>query len=72
MLMSRPKYLASEKGRKTSFVLSIRDYGPLIQRLQDMQQDIEDALELEQAVETATGFREYAEIREELRTEGTL
>lgn len=72
MLMSRPKYLASEKGRKTSFVLSISDYGPLIQRLQDMQQDIEDALELEQAVETATGFREYAEIREELRTEGTL
>ncbi len=72
MLMSRPKYLASEKGRKTSFVLSISDYGPLIQRLQDMQQDIEDALELEQAVETATGYREYAEIREELRTEGTL
>lgn len=72
MLMSRPRYLASEKGRKTSFVLSISDYGPLIQRLQDMQQDIEDALELEQAVETTTGFREYAAIREELRTEGTL
>lgn len=50
MLMSRPKYLASEKGRKTSFVLSIRDYGPLIQRLQDMQQGIEDGLELEQRV----------------------
>jgi len=58
MLMSGPKYLASKKGRKTSFVLSMSDYGPLIQRLQDMQQDIEDGLELEQAVETATGFGE--------------
>ncbi|MDE0429004.1 MAG: hypothetical protein OXH98_04455 [Caldilineaceae bacterium] len=61
--MSRPRNLASEKARKVSFVLSIRDFGPLIQRLQDMQQDIEDGLELEQAVETATGFGEYAEIR---------
>jgi len=72
MFMSRPKSVASEKGRKASFVLSISDYGPLIQRLQEMHQEIEDALELEQAVETATGFREYAEIREELQRDGKL
>ena len=72
MFMSKPKYLANAKGRKTSFVLSISDYGPLIQRLKDMHQEIEDALELDQAVETATGFREYAEIREELQRDGKL
>ena len=72
MLMSRPKYLANEKRRRASFVLSIDDYGPLLQRLQDMHQDIEDALELDYAVETATGFRDYAEIREELQRDGKL
>ena len=50
MFMSRPRNLASEKARKVSFVLSIRDFGPLIQRLQDMQQGVEDGLELEQRV----------------------
>lgn len=72
MLVSRQEYLAGKKGRKTSFVLSNGDYGPPMQRLQHLQQDIEDASELEQAVGTATGFREYVEIREELQKDGKL
>ena len=68
MLDINPKYLVSEKGRKTAVVLSMKDYRSLMQRLEDL----EDALDLDEAVETATGFREYTEIRTELRKEGKL
>lgn len=64
----KPKYLVNEKGRKTAAVLKMKEYRALMQRLQDL----EDALELDEAVETATGFREYAEIRTELQSEGKL
>ncbi len=59
----KPKYVVNEKGRKTAVVLSIKDYRALMQRLQDL----EDALDLDHAVETATGFRPYTEIRAELQ-----
>lgn len=68
VLNIRPKYLVNEKGRKTAAVLSMKDYRALMQRLQDL----EDALELDEAVETATDFREYTEIRAELQNEGKL
>ena len=68
MLNINPKYLVNEKGRKTAAVLSMKDYRSLMQRLEDL----EDALDLDEAVETATGFREYTEIRAELRREGKL
>ena len=62
MLNIKPKYVVDEKGRKTAVLLSIKDYRALMQRLEDL----EDALDLDRAVETATGFREYSEIRAEL------
>lgn len=68
MLDIKPKYVVDEKGRKTATVLSMKDYRALMQRLQDL----EDALDLDRAVETATSFREYAEIRAELQKEGKL
>ena len=68
MLAIRPKYLVYEKGRKTAAVLSMKEFRALIQRLEDL----EDALELEQAAESATGFREYAEIRAEQQKDGRL
>lgn len=68
MLDIKPKYVVDEKGRKTATVLSMKDYRALMQRLQDL----EDALDLDRAVETATSFREYAEIRAELKKEGKL
>lgn len=68
MLDIKPKYVVDEKGRKTATVLSMKDYRALMQRLQDL----EDALDLDRAVETATSFREYAEIRAELEKEGKL
>ena len=68
MLNIKPKYLVNDKGRKTAAVLSMKDYRSLMQRLEDL----EDALDLDEAVETATGFREYTEIRAELQKEGNL
>ena len=64
----KPQYLVDETGRKTAAVLSMKEYRALMQRLQDL----EDTLELDEAVETATGFREYVEIRAELQTDGKL
>ncbi len=68
MLNINPKYLVDQKGRKTAAVLSMKDYRLLIQRLEYL----EDALDLDEAVETATDFREYSEIRSELQKEGKL
>ena len=68
MLNVKPKYLVNERGRKTSVVLSMKDYQRLLQRLEDL----EDALALDEAVETATGFRGYNEIRAELQREGKI
>lgn len=63
MFNIKPKYVVDEKGRRTAGVLSIKDYRALMQRLEDL----EDALDLDRAVETATGFWEYSEIRSELQ-----
>ena len=68
MLNIKPKYLVDQKGRKTAAVLSMKDYRLLMQRLEDL----EDALDLDEAAGTATDFREYSEIRSELQKEGKL
>ena len=65
MLNIKPKYVVDKKGRKTAIVLSIKDYRALMQRLEDL----EDALDLDRAVESATGFRPYSEIRAELQVD---
>ena len=52
MLNIKPKYVVDEKGRKTAVVLSIKDYRALMQRLQDL----EDALDLDRAVERQRVF----------------
>ena len=63
MLNINPRYLVDDAGRKTGAVLSMKDYRVLMRRLEDL----EDTLELDCAVEKATGFRAYAEIRKDLR-----
>ena len=67
MLDIKPKCIVDEKGRKTATGLSMKDYRALMQRLRDL----EDALDLDRAVETATGFRECPEIRTELKKKET-
>ena len=62
MLSVKPKYLVDEQGKRTAVVLSMRDYRSLLQRLEEL----EDALDLDEAIGTAKGFRDYNEIRAEL------
>lgn len=66
--MAKAKYLVDEKGRKKAVLLDIKEYQQFLQRLQEL----EDALSLDEAVRTAQSFRDYGEIRAELRREGRL
>ena len=65
MVKSKPQYLVDEKGRKKSVFLNIKEYRELLRRLEDL----EDALELDEAVRTAEGFKDYQEVRGELEKE---
>jgi len=66
--MAKAKYLTDEKGRKTAVLLDIREYRRFLQRLEEL----EDALSLDEAIRTAQCFRDYGEIRAELKREGRL
>lgn len=68
MLAINPKYIVDDKGEKTAAVLTMKEYDFLIKCLEDL----EDVLDMDSAVETATNFRDYQEIRSELEKEGKL
>ena len=68
MLTVNPKYIVDDKGEKTAAVLTMKEYDFLIKCLEDL----EDILEMDSAVETATDFRDYQDIRPELKAEGKL
>ena len=68
MLTINPKYIVDDKGEKTAAVLTMKEYHFLIKCLEDL----EDILEMDSAVETVTNFRNYQEIRSDLRIEGKL
>jgi hypothetical protein len=57
-----PQYLVDDKGRKTSVLLSIKEYQHLMQCLEDL----EDMLEMDAAIQTETDFRDYQDIRADL------
>ena len=63
-----PQYLVNDKGEKTAALLSIKKYQFLMQRLEDL----EDMLEMDVAVQTETDFRDYQDIRADLKKEGKL
>jgi PHD/YefM family antitoxin component YafN of YafNO toxin-antitoxin module len=62
------RYLVDEKGRKRAVLLDVKEYSRLLARMEEL----EDALDLDEATRTATGFRDYKDIREELVKEGRL
>ena len=68
MLDINPKYIVDDTGEKTAAVLTIKEYHLLIKRLEDL----EDILEMDSVVETATDFRNYQAIRSDLQKEGRL
>ena len=68
MLAINPKYIVDNKGEKIAAVLTMKEYNFLIKCLEDL----EDILEMDSAVETSTDFRDYQEIRSELKEKGKL
>lgn len=67
--MVRPKeYIIDGKGEKRAVVLSLAEYKKLLEYIEDL----EDALDLDEAERTARGFRKYDDIRTELINEGKL
>ena len=63
-----PQYLVDDKGRKKGVLLSMKQYSELLQRLEDL----EDALELDEAIRTSEGLVDYREVQKELKDEGIL
>ncbi len=68
MLKHKEKYVVNERGIKTAVVLDIAAYKAMIEHLENL----EDALELDEAVRSAKGFRPYSEIRAEMKEAGRL
>ena len=66
MLDINSQYLVDDKGQKTSVLLSIKEYQPLMQCLEDL----EDILEMDAAVRTETDFRDYQDVQTDLIKEG--
>ena len=61
-------YVVDGKGRKKAVLLNIKEYSRLLDRLEEL----EDALDLDEAIRTEQGFRDYGEVREALHKEGRL
>lgn len=68
MSRASTKYLVDSQGRKKAVLLDMTEYVRLVSRVEEL----EDALDLDQAVRTAEGFRELEAIRDELKGEGRL
>jgi len=68
MAKVKEKYLVDKNGRKTAVLLDIASYRALVEHLEDL----EDALELDEAVRSAGSFRPYDEIRAGLKQSGKL
>lgn len=62
------QFVVDAKGQKKFALLRVAEYERLLQRLEDL----EDALALDEAVRTAKEFRNYADVRAELRKAGRL
>ena len=60
------RYIVDEKGRKRAVLLNIKEYSRLLARLEEL----EDALDLDEAIRQEQGFLDYHEVREELGKEG--
>ena len=68
MATTETRYLVDKRGRKRAVVLGIREYARMVNRLEEL----EDALDLDEAVRTAGTFRDYQEVRKEMEAEGRL
>ena len=68
MARKRPQYLVDENGSKTGVLLGIKEYEDMVRRIEEL----EDAVDLDEAMRTGEVFRDYQEVRQELQSEGLL
>lgn len=62
-MVIQAEYLINEKGQKKSVVLSLRDYLKLLEYLENL----EDAIDLKKAKESARGFIDFKLLRAKLK-----
>ena len=62
MVQLNPQYVIDNDGERKAVLLNISERQQLLQRLEDL----EDALELEEAIKTEHDFKEYNEIKREV------
>nr|BAL59260.1 hypothetical protein HGMM_OP3C415 [Candidatus Acetothermum autotrophicum] len=66
--MLKERYVVDGQGRKTAVVLDLKEYKKLL----DWLETLEDTLDLDEAVRQARRFRDYQQIRQELKRAGRL
>lgn len=66
--MAQARYLVDEQNRKKAVVLSVKDYTQLVARIEEL----EDALDLDEAIRMGRHFRDYEKIRKDLIEQGRL
>ena len=66
--MLKERYVVDQHGRKTAVVLDLKEY----KRLLEWLETLEDTLDLDEAVRQARRFRDYQQIRRELKRAGRL
>lgn len=64
----KEKYVVDESGKRKAVLLDMDTYRKLLDHLEEL----EDALDLDEAVRTSDSFRSYDEIRGEMRRAGKL
>ena len=62
------EYLINEKGQRKSVVLSMQDYGKLLEYLEDL----EDAVDLKKSKESAKTFVDFDHFAAKLRKQGRV
>ena len=63
MMRPKEKYVVDDRGRKTAVVIDLAAYKALIEHLENL----EDALDLDEAIRSAKSSRAYEDIRAELK-----
>lgn len=62
------KYVVDETGRKKAVIIDLEEYNRLIEYLED----IEDALDLKDAISRGGEFVELREFKEQMKREGKI
>ena len=68
MVRSGLQYFIDDKNRKKGVVMGIKEYRDMMPKVEEL----EDALDLDEAIRTATEFRDYREVRQDMRDKDLL